>query len=214
LGLSFFFVKSNRCFCEVQPDCNETGSGSGEEAAKTLVKLTDDAGGEASKVAATQRVKVYSIHRFVVSDSPGSLGLHIRDSQGSLVIDKVDPGSVGDHLGVKKGDDIAHPSEAESLGTLRDKFVRAMQYRPLMFEVRRPHYLNKSDSNKKTAALHRFVIRKKGKFGVKLRETHKRPCCVSKVLPGSLAEFYGLKQGDLLAKPDTGGQVSNFSYLA
>jgi len=56
-------------------------------------------------------------------------------------------------------------------------------------------------------ALHRFVIREKGKIGMRLNRTDKDMTLVERVEPGSLAEIYGLKTGDVLAKPGTDGNA-------
>ena len=60
--------------------------------------------------------------------------------------------------------------------------------------------------------LHRFVIRENGRIGMRLTRTDKDMTYVKRVEPGSLAEFYGLKTGDVLAKPDTDGNATMGLY--
>jgi len=158
------------------------------------------------RAAPAKRQQLYSIHRFLISDT-GMIGINVCRNRKNQVcfINQVLPSSVAAHHGVQVDDEIIVPPKSASID-IYDLFVKATIQRPLLFEVKRPY--NKVVPPKKLElsgphSLHRFVINETGTLGVTLQQNSysATTTTVVSIKPNSLGDIYGLRENDVICEP-------------
>ncbi|KAL3771732.1 hypothetical protein ACHAWU_010043 [Discostella pseudostelligera] len=150
--------------------------------------------------------ELFSIHRFLISEE-GMIGINVSTLYPNrrCIVSNVIPNSVAFYLGVEVDDEIIVPTSTTfEYSNIYDLFLNAIKHRPLLFEVKRAY---KSNEVPETLTLdgphclHRFTITEPGSLGITIIDHGSTATIVSRVVPNSLGDIYGLRVNDIICEP-------------
>ena len=172
-----------------------------------------------AQTPAPAQPRLYSVHRFAITE-PGTLGLHItlKTKTTTVLVSTVNPDSVAERHEIKVNDEIFLTRGSTGEGSnIYNLFLAAATYRPIMFDIKRPF-----DPTARTnqpypgrMSLHHFVITESGSLGMSVGVEDNGFSVVKSTTIGSLADIYGLQEGDIMTKPNVNGaaQLGDYNWF-